>query len=174
MLATHMDAEQRYDVLRREALQIAVETLRTQDIDNIQLSAITVEALNLSRRWSLSNARKVDWDWQEGYRIFRFRYPKRFELAIWEHNRLIGLSMGRPTYHNQHMRLDVVEAAPADLGQREGIFETVLLAYGIYARLINARQIRIMHSLNEQVRTYYESFGYKYVQNGDYLYAEVD
>jgi len=48
-----------------------------------------------------------------------------------------------------------------------------LLGYGIYARLINAKQIRIMHPVNERVRTYYEKFSYRYVASGDYLFREV-
>jgi len=94
-------------------------------------------------------------------------------MALWEIGKLIGLSMGRPTYQGSALRLDAVEAAPLDLGNRSSIFDSVLVAYGIYARLINAKEIRIMHPVNREVRTYYERFGYKYVGNGDYLYREV-
>jgi len=94
-------------------------------------------------------------------------------MALWDAGKLIGLSMGRPTYQGTALRLDVVEAAPSDLGDRPSIFETVLLAYGIYARLINAKQIRIMNPVNDRVRTYYESYNYKYVADGDYLFKEI-
>ena len=94
-------------------------------------------------------------------------------MALWESKKLIGLSMGRPTYQGTALRLDVVEASPSDLGDRPNIFETVLLGYGIYARLINAKQIRIMNPVNERVKSYYEKYNYKYVATGDYLFKVV-
>jgi len=173
MLASHMDAEKRYSQLRKEALNATMQVLRGGDASNITLSEINVRALNASKLWKDSNIRIKDWDWIEGYTAFKFRYPKRFEMALWSDNQLIGLSMGRPTYQGTALRLDVVEASPSDLGDRPAIFETVLLAYGIYARLINAKQIRIMNPVNDRVKSYYESYDYKYVAKGDYLFKEI-
>ncbi|MGI9278898.1 MAG: hypothetical protein ACR2PX_04610 [Endozoicomonas sp.] len=82
--------------------------------------------------------------------------------------------MGRPTYFGTALRLDVVEASPVDLGKRPGIFGAVLLGYNVYARLLNAKQVRIMNPINEQVKAYYESFGYQYVTEGDYLFMELN
>lgn len=81
--------------------------------------------------------------------------------------------MGRPTYSGRSLRLDFVEARPRELGARPAVFDEVLVAYGIYARLINAKQIRIMNPLNEEVKSYYSSFGYTYVPTKNYLYREV-
>ena len=173
MLATHLDAETRYSKLRKEALNIASEILNKGENGNVRVTEINSQALNASKEWNDSKVRIKDWNWIEGYSAFKFRYPKRFEMALWESSRLIGLSMGRPTYQGEALRLDVVEASPSDLGDRPSIFETVLLGYGIYARLINAKQIRIMNPVNEQVKSYYEKFSYKYVAAGDYLYKEI-
>jgi len=173
MLATHFDAETRYSRLREEALRVASEIINKSDGPQIILTGITSQALNASKEWANSSTRIKDWDWIEGYQVFKFRYPKRFEMAIWDSKKLIGLSMGRPTYRGTSLRLDVVEASPSDLGDRPSIFETVLLGYGIYARLINAKQIRIMHPVNEKVKSYYEKYNYKYVASGDYLYKEI-
>lgn len=173
MLATHFDAERRYSKIRKEALAAATEVIQSSGKTDLRLSEIDSKALSACRNWNFSKSRIKDWDWVEGYSVFRFRYPKRFEMALWETQKLIGLSMGRPTYQGSALRLDVVEAAPLDLGNRSSIFDSVLVAYGIYARLINAKEIRIMHPVNNEVRTYYERFGYKYIGNGDYLYREV-
>ncbi len=81
--------------------------------------------------------------------------------------------MGRPTYNGSALRLDFVEARPRDLGDRPSVFDEVLIAYGIYARMLNAKQMRIMHPVSDDVKTYYETFGYKYVAKQDYLYREV-
>ncbi|HKT27971.1 hypothetical protein [Dyella sp.] len=51
--------------------------------------------------------------------------------------------------------------------------EVVLLGYAIYAKLINAKSIRIMHPVNERVRSYYEKQKYEYVAKGDYLFKEI-
>jgi len=173
MLATHMDAEIRYSKIRREALNAASELLSSQNGSSIRLTEINADALNASKEWSSSKTRIKNWNWVEGYTVFKFRYPKRFEMALWESKRLIGLSMGRPTYQGTALRLDVVEASPSDLGDRPSIFETVLLGYGIYARLINAKQIRIMNPVNERVKSYYEKYNYRYVSTGDYLVKEI-
>ena len=173
MLATHIDAENRYSILRREALNAASEILENSRSSRIKLTEISHHALTLSKVWKTSSKRIKDWDWVEGYAVFKFRYPKRFEMALWDSEKLIGLSMGRPTYQGTALRLDVVEASPSDLGERPNIFEAVLLGYGIYARLINAKQIRIMNPVSDKVREYYERYNYKYIAGGDYLFKEV-
>jgi hypothetical protein len=169
MLATHFDAEKRYSELRKQALSATMSVLDNKII----LSEINPNALNATLLWSKSKIRIKDWDWFEGYSSFKFRYPKRFEMALWHSNKLIGLTMGRPTFYGSAMRLDIIEASPPDIGDRPSIFESVLVAYGIYARLINANQIRIMNPVNDTVKSYYESFGYKYITKGDYLYKEI-
>jgi hypothetical protein len=169
MLATHRDAEHRYEELRAMALAVA----QSSAPQGVRLSAINFEALNAIKEWRKSAKRQVDWDWLEGYSAFQYRYPKRFEVALWQESELIALSLGRPTYHGDHLRLDFVEARPKDLGPRSPVFNEILVAYGIYARMINARQIRIMHPINEEVKDYYKSFGYQYVAKQDYLYKEV-
>lgn len=173
MLATRFDAERRYSKIRKEALAVATEIVQSGGNASLKLSEIDAKALSVSKTWELSPARLADWDWVAGYNIFRKRYPKRFEMALWETGKLIGLSIGRPTYHGTALRLDVVEAAPLDLGERSSIFDSVLVAYGVYARLINAKEIRIMNPINKEVRSYYEKFDYKYVQKGNYLYREI-
>lgn len=94
-------------------------------------------------------------------------------MALWESRQLIGLSLGRPTYQGTALRLDFVEASPLDLGARPAIIEFILLGYEVYARLLNAKQIRIMNPINQTVREYYEKFGYTYVDRGDYLFRSI-
>ena len=173
MLATHVDAEKRYEQLRREAVKAANEILLAQSINDIKLRTIDVEALNASRVWETSKIRRTEWDWFAGYAAFKFRYPKRFEVAVWEARKLIALSLGRPTYQGTALRLDFVEALPKDLSERPAVIEYVLLGYDIYARLINAKHIRIMNPVNSAVLSYYEKFGYEYCVEDDYLYKGV-
>ncbi|MCO1335937.1 hypothetical protein MO867_16510 [Microbulbifer sp. OS29] len=105
--------------------------------------------------------------------LLQEKLPKRFEIALWENRILIAISIGLPTYHATGMRLDVVEAMPRDLGDRSNVFDTIILAYEIYARMINANHIRIMNPVNETVRAFYERYGYQYIARGNYLTRDI-
>lgn len=169
MLATHLDAERRYDELRRLAIGIAQE----QASPGIRFDTITAQALESAEDWFSAPDRLVGWHWKGGYEQFRFRHPKRFEITAWERGSLIGLSMGRPTYAGGNLRLDFIEARPASLGFRSPVFSEVELAYMVYAQILNAKQVRITNPINESVLSYYEGFGYRYESRGNYLFKEV-
>lgn len=141
--------------------------------DKIKLTPITLEALKATQLWESSEQRKYDWDWKDNYNIYRTRYPKRFEIAVWESNVLTAISLGRPTYNATGLRLDVVEAMPRDLGERASVFDTIILAYEVYARMINANHIRIMNPVNSTVKSFYEKYGYRYIAKGDYLTRDI-
>jgi hypothetical protein len=169
LLDTHLSAERRYDGLRRLALELAQE----QAPPGIRFDTITPQARAIAESWFSAADRRVDWRWAATYEIFRFRHPKRFEVSVWEKGDLTGLSMGRPTYAGGHLRLDFIEARPVSLGLKTPVFPEVELAYTVYAKLLNAKQIRITSPINDTVRSYYERFGYRYVSRGDYLFKEV-
>lgn len=173
MEAKHIPVEQRYSKLRKIAIDTAQRTIQEAGKEHILFTTINNDALNESKKWEESVKRRVGWNWIEGYSVFKLQYPKRFEIAVWYKQKLAALSMGKPCYHGTSLRLEFVEASPRDLGERPAVFELILLAYGIYARFINATQIRIMNPINHEVREYYESFGYKYVAQHDYLYKDI-
>lgn len=173
MKLTHIDAEKRYSVLREQTIRIAQNDLDSRNKHNIKLTTVTSVALQETKKWSSSEKRKVNWSWVDEYGGFKFNYPKRFEAALWQQNNLICISLGRPTYNGCFLRLDVIEARPKDLGDRPNVFDEILLAYGVYARMIGANGIRIMNPINKEVQLYYETFGYTYVSKGDYLFREL-
>lgn len=168
-LFSRIDAEQRYEKLRALALEVSQNSLT----GNLKLTKITTQALEATRAWENSVLRQYDWDWLNNYSYYSKSYPKRFEIAVWESSTLIAISLGRPTYHATGMRLDVVEAMPRDLGDRSNVFDTIILAYEIYARMINANHIRIMNPVNDRVRAFYERYGYQYIPKGDYLTRDI-
>lgn len=169
MLATHQEAERRYDAFRRAALSAAQRAAPT----GLRFDVLTPAAFAAAAGWASAGDRLVAWDWLAGYSAFKFRYPKRFELALWDQAGLTALSLGRPTYQGSCLRLDFVEARPKGLGDRGPVMAHVLVAYGIYARLLDAKEVRIMNPINDQVRAYYEGFGYVYVAGKDYLFKQV-
>ena len=173
MHALHREAEERYQKIRREALAAAGRQLPTgSEYNNISLRLISREALAASVKWDDSPKRRVAWDWEVYYPDYRFRYPKRFELAVWDGARLAALSLGRPTYEGTAVRLDVIEGSPSNAPE----FKVVLInlrAMAIYADLVGAQQLRIMKPINEEVRQYYEGYGLTYVAKGDYLFLNL-
>ncbi|MGI9279843.1 MAG: hypothetical protein ACR2PX_09450 [Endozoicomonas sp.] len=172
MLATHRDAENRYSIIREAVLDQVNQDFANRGEINNRVKLIDNTALTQSKNWDYSSKRRVDWDWVEGYANFKFRYPKRFEMALWHSGKLASLTLGRPTYTGQRMRLDLIEACPekpADLK----VFEISLFAIGIYAETLGAHELRIMNPINTQVRDYYARFGLTYVPAGDYLYATL-
>lgn len=168
-LSAKMVAENRYEKFRALALEVAQNSIDSK----FRLTKITSEALEATRSWDNSELRRYHWDWKKNYSVYRIRYPKRFEIAVWENNIMTAISLGRPTYHATGLRLDIVEAMPKDLGDRSNVFDTIILAYEVYARMINANHIRIMNPVNDTVKAFYEKYGYKYITKGDYLTRDI-
>ena len=166
MSRSHAETERRYDTLRNLALEMAQKGLSSE----FKLTQITPDALFATKNWEKASGRIYDWEWLPNYNHHRSRYPKRFEVALWENGNLIALSMGRPTYFKSGLRLDVVEGMPKSLGPRSSVTGKVLIAYEVYAGLIGADHVRIMNPVNMDVRLYYERQGYTYNHKGDYLY----
>lgn len=172
MFATHRDAEERYTKIRKAVIDQVNQNFLEYDERSNRAALIDSTALSQSKYWELSPKRLVDWDWIEGYRSFRFRYPKRFEMALWHSGHLASLTLGRPTYTGQRMRLDLIEASPNKPSDLK-VFEISLFAIGTYAEVLGAHELRIMHPVNARVRDYYAKFGLTYVPSGDYLYARL-
>jgi len=165
--------ERDYNKLRKEALRAARKAYEEAGKENIRATSISPEALKACKAWNNSLDRRVDWDWSSLYTEFKNEHPKRFEIALWKGCQLIGLSLGKPSYCASNLRLELVEASPPDLGDRPSIMNLVLLAYVIYAHMINATEIRIMNPINDYVIKHYEKYGYTYVSSGSYLYKKV-
>lgn len=169
MLATHFDAERRYHEIRKTALRVI--SGQTPATLHLEFRLVDEKALNAAKLWKESKQRLVSWDWIANYGPFKFRYPKRFELALWHNNNLASLSLGRPTYCGTGMRLDFVEGNP---DRREiKVFPFVMAAITTYAEALGANEIRVMNPINEEVKSYYEKFGLVYVAKGDYLYSRL-
>jgi len=169
MLVSHLDAENRYHALR----QLAISTIAGQlpAGSGATLRLIDDAALKASQVWESSKTRLVDWDWFAYYPSFKYRHPKRFELAVWAGPTLISLSLGRPTYNATALRLDFIEASPEQRSSKA--FPIVIAAMATYAEALGAQEIRVMHPINDEVKNYYARFGLTYVAQGDYLYTRL-
>jgi len=164
MLATHQDAENRYEAIRDEVRSVIQSEMPYMDKKNIKLTAINQTALVQAKLWATSPERKVDWDWIDGHREYSFRYPKRFEMAVWHGNTLASLNLGRPTHNGTRMRLDFVEARATSNPLKGRIVPIVLSAIELYARYIGASEARIIDPINENLEQYYSRFGYTLIK----------
>ncbi len=168
MLATHIDAECRYDKIRKDTLKSISSQI--DSISNLEFKLIDNLALIEAGKWIMSDNRLATWDWSK-YGSFKMQYPKRFELALWHNNNLASLSLGRPTYNATGLRLDFIERNPDYTDIK--VFQITLAAMNVYADVLGANELRIMNPINDEVKKYYETFGLQYVEKNDYLFIRV-
>lgn len=172
MLATHRDAEERYTKIRRSVLDEVNKEFFRSNAHRQKAKLIDQMALAASRRWQNSPWRRVEWDWVAGYSAFKFRYPKRFELALWYQDELASLTLGRPTYNGTKLRLDFIEGSP-DRPEGVKLFQPTFIAMVGYAQALGANELRVMNPINDDVKQYYIGFGLNYVSKGNYLYIRL-
>ncbi|MFC1750598.1 hypothetical protein ACFL2V_17530 [Pseudomonadota bacterium] len=100
--------------------------------------------------------RKVEWDWSFASQYCK-RYPKAFDLSIWNGHKLCSLTLGRPTYKGTSIRLDFLERLPVNCPLAGDVFGISLVAYETYGRLIGAEFIRLIEPMNDKLIQYYTS-----------------
>ena len=177
MQLSHKSAEERYTNIREIAYELTMDELPYQDKKAILLTEINSRALCGIAK---SSDRSVDWDWKFGVQSYRKRYPNRLELAIWYNNSICGLSLGRPSYNGTRVRLDFIERIPGLNNPLKGrVTPIAVTTYEVYARLIDATQVRIIRPAEELI-TYYTSLSYVFVRgtetksNPSYLYKNLE
>ncbi|WP_444910467.1 hypothetical protein [Microbulbifer sp. TRSA005] len=170
MLATHQDAERRYGAIRTQVLAVAEELVKV-DYPGLKLTTINEAVLRAAKGWESHPNRRINWDWTEVYPEIKFRYPKRFECAVWNRESLDVLSFGRPTYTSGSLRLDFVEASPVK--RKHSVFNIIIVAMRTYAEVLGANELRIMRPINDVVKSYYATYGFTYVAKGDYLFKRI-
>lgn len=170
MLATQLEAEKRYKEYRAEVFKYVKNALEYTDSQHISLRDIDTSALVQARLWDRIPERKVDFNWEADCQVFRKRYPKRFELAIWYQNRLESLALGRPSYNGSQVRLELVERLAGNTQLNGRAFLITELSLIAYANLLGADEIRIMEPINDSVKSYYVSRGYTYVPSSGARY----
>jgi len=166
MRASHKEAEDRYESFRNLARTKISEALPYGDKNLIKLEGVTTRALSFAKTWNSYVSRLVDWDWAFGYRSYCTRYPKRFELATWYGNQLSSLSLGRPSYRGNHLRLDFIEALPENNPLKGRVVPIVISVAELYGTIIGASQLRIIDPIDPKLVGYYSSFGYRYIKKG--------
>jgi hypothetical protein len=137
----------------------------------VSLRLISDQPFRQVKEWAETGDREVDWDWKAFYRLFKYRHPKRLELALWSGGELDCLAIGRPTYHGHGVRLDFLEAVIRSNDYKA--FPIVLLAMEVFAAALGASELRLAHPINETMKIHYQKLGFTYVTKGDYLYRSI-
>jgi len=157
MQLSHFKTIQRYDESRKQARELAKKGL-PRHLKRLTLAPVDNFALIAFRAIDKEAHRTVDWDWNFAPKYCK-RYPKAFDLSVWNGNSLCSLSLGRPTYKGTEMRLDFIEKFTNNPVFSGDMFGISLLAYEAYGKIIGARQLRIMNPENEKLIKYYSSYG---------------
>ena len=162
MKATHLQAENKYQKYRTEALARAKSFLPKYLKDKIDFRGIDKEALLIIQMWESHPQRKdLPWSFSQGYKRWAFRHPDRLDLSIWLGETLCSLAIGFPTKTGESMRLDVIEKNPCEVSILDKrIFDLNIVAFRAYADLLGARRIKIMRPLNDKLISFYRSRGF--------------
>jgi hypothetical protein len=109
-------------------------------------------------RWS---PKRATWSWE---RLFQEHQSnsgiKRFDTAVLEHGRLLGLAYGVPSKSKLVLKLHTIEGKPSPNPLKGQIVPIILAAAGIYARFLGSQEIWLCNPLNESLVSYYQLFGY--------------
>ncbi|MFK5912937.1 MAG: hypothetical protein QM484_01065 [Woeseiaceae bacterium] len=157
MQPSHLKVIQRYEEPRKKARELAKKALPAH-LKGLKLAPVDNAALVAFRALNKEAQRTVDWDWNFASK-YCTRYPKSFDLSVWNGNSLCSLSLGRPTYRGTEMRLDFIEKFTNNPAYSGSMFGVSLLAFEAYAKVIGANQLRIMNPENSKLIKYYASFG---------------
>lgn len=158
------ELEWQYNIYRAEALRTANEILASQGDGVLLMQADNRTYSVFQKKWENNPRRIKDWDWPNTYMSWKLQYPKRFEAVAWKADKLVGLSLGRPTYAGTGLSLDFIEKAPHS---EVSLLDITYIALSAYAALIGANHINIMHPVNDYVRDYYVSKGFSYNAKND-------
>ncbi|MFC6924687.1 hypothetical protein [Microbulbifer taiwanensis] len=186
MKATHKFAEDKYETLRDSARNLAATTLprimsngKGQAIslrESVRLAGIDLHTRLKAKSWDDSPFRQVTWDWSDLVSDYVRLHPKRFELAVWYRDLfLCGLSIGRPTWSDNKLRLDFIEASPEETPLTGLITDITIAAAEAYADVIGVVQLRIMNPINDKVRAHYlaKGRGFTYDRRGNYCFKDL-
>lgn len=181
----HQITEDRYQLARTASLQ-AAESAIPAAMKNAQGHAVSGHAIHLklidhsallaAQGWANEAGRRTDWNWTGGLSEYSWRHPRRFELAIWYRDLFLsGLSLGRPSWNKNKLRLDFIEASPVNTPLTGLITDIVLLAAEVYADAIGASELRIMNPINERVRAHYldSKRGFSFDAKGNFCFKSI-
>lgn len=74
--------------------------------------------------------------------------------------------------HGSEFRLGFIEANPE---KPSGVraFQATFLAMAGYANSLGADELRVMNPINDEVREYYERYGFTYVARRNFLFVKL-
>jgi hypothetical protein len=152
---------QQYNEYRFEALQRAAITLDTATKADFTLTEMTWTAIEAWKsQWTGVRSRDEPdggWDWESIRTLFR-RDPKRFEVAVWSHDKLCGLAVG--TLNKTATVVEVLEGHPDPTHPLRGeVLLIVLQAATTYAQRTGRPEVWLMEPAEGLIHLY-EKLGF--------------
>jgi hypothetical protein len=174
MFSLKQALENKYQKIRNFSYLQAQANIIPSDVI---LKPIDDYALEAYQNWP---DRMVDWDWVKIVKKYR-KNTKRFEVAVWYQNELMGLAIGKPSRAKTLVRINFIEGRadrPTILRKRiVPITIKVGMNYGI---LLQAKKLFIMEPFLELINYYKGQEGFTYIKGTDgkdhpsYLYRTLD
>lgn len=145
-----------YRTAAREATVDAIVTLGLGDLVGRRFSLTGIGAYELTdwQTWPVKH-----FEWQEVVDDFR-PYLKRFEIAIWQNAKLLGMAIGRPSDGPDNVTLHFLERRWGENPLKGWIAEIATDATDNYARILGKQWVRLKNPIKEAIPKY-ESLGFQ-------------
>ena len=147
----------RYEGYRQAARDVTIEDLGSlglsQDVGDIRLSGIN--ALELAH-WASWKTRHFDWG---AITADFYPYLDRFEVAIWQGDRLLALSIGRPSKGSDSVIIHFLERCWEDNPLKGWASLIITDVADNYARVLEKQYVKLKNPIPEAIPKY-QSIGF--------------
>jgi len=101
------------------------------------------------------------WDWEAEIARWERRTRRRFDMAIWSHDELCGLAIGRPSLRKQNFSICAVQGSPVDTHALKGkILPIVIDVARMYGTALGCEELRFLKPLKGMIPVY-EGFDFR-------------
>ncbi|OOE35007.1 hypothetical protein [Salinivibrio kushneri] len=141
--------------------QSEFEQLQPDLVDCISLTEINELALIAQKQWHPSLVRQIGWDWRKILQQYRRDHMARLELAIWHHQDLSGLMIGKASEGRLVVKINYIQGGDAVNPLKGYILPIASRCAELFAAAINAGWIGIQDPIeNEDLLHYYHQLGF--------------
>ncbi|MDV2081238.1 hypothetical protein [Marinobacter xestospongiae] len=153
---SYQEFKKKYEEVR---LDVYKEVPYAINMPLVKLTPINNLALAKYREWSVGTTTRKPpnggWDWATWSAVYREKYPKRIEIAIWYGGTLCGLALGKMSEKNVHVRLEVLEGSTSPIHPLKGrVAYIALTAVEMFGYALGAEESRVIDPVDGAIRSY--------------------
>ncbi|MDM8562349.1 hypothetical protein QUF54_03245 [Candidatus Marithioploca araucensis] len=159
-------AEKRYSLTRYQVYQSVEKFLTFLFKKPIRLTSIDSQALrDWQKNWVQHNDRyppEGGWDWNDEITKLKRTTPERFEVAIWHHDKLCGLAIGKPSKGTSHNAIYLMEGSPLK-HPLNALVTKIVIEVGIaYALALEKEHLILVDPLEKMIKVYTKRYGFEF------------